>query len=77
MNTTAPIPNIRVERIQGRLRVMEAVGRRIVRDEFHELLRIEEQIKQMWRERANDDKKLICQFRKKMEAHYNGTTTNE
>lgn len=72
MNTTPTrTPNIRVERIQGRLRVMEAVGRRIVRDEFHELLRIEEQLKQMLRERANEDKKLISNLVTKLDAQIN------
>lgn len=52
-------PNLRVERIQGRLRIMDTTARRIVRDEFHELLRIEHQLKELWKERAEKDKKLI------------------
>lgn len=74
MNTTTRTPNIRVERIQGRLRIMDATARRIVRDELNELLRIETQLKNMWNDRAKDDQKLICQFRKKIEDHYNGTS---
>lgn len=60
MNTT---PNIRVERIQGRLRIIESIGRRIVRDEYRELVRIENHLKEMWRTRAEQDKKLILDFK--------------
>lgn len=56
-------PNIRVERIQGRLRIIEATGRRIVRDEFRELLRIENHLKEMWQSKAEKDKKLILNIK--------------
>lgn len=58
-----PTPNIRVERIQGRLRIIDNTARRIVRDEFQELLRIENHLKKLWHSKAEQDKKLILDFK--------------
>ena len=55
--------NLRVESIQGKIRVMEAVGRRIISDEYYHLIRIENDLREMLKTRTEEDKKMILKIK--------------
>lgn len=50
MNTTIKIPQtqqVRLEKIRNRLYIIDNISRRIVRDEIHQLLLLEEDIRNL------------------------------